>query len=70
MTTAERPRPVGLTRADLLTPDDLATLLTIPRGTALRWAATGYVPAHKMGRHWRYVRSEVEQWLLDDAARR
>jgi|SRR5580704_12955934 excisionase family DNA binding protein len=61
--------PHGITRADLLTPEEAAQLLAIPRKTILRWAATGYIPAHKLGRRWRLIRSEVDRWLTDDASR-
>jgi excisionase family DNA binding protein len=59
----------GLTRADLLTPDEAAHLLAVPRKTILRWAASGYIPAHKLGRRWRLVRTEVDRWLVEDAIR-
>jgi excisionase family DNA binding protein len=62
-------RPHGLTRADLLTPEEVAELLALPRKTVLRWSAAGYLPAHKLGRRWRFVRAEIERWLVDDAAR-
>jgi excisionase family DNA binding protein len=62
-------RPNGLTRADLLTLEDAAYLLAVPRKTILRWAASGYIPAHKLGRRWRLVRTEVDRWLTKDAIR-
>jgi excisionase family DNA binding protein len=62
-------RPNGLTRADLLTPEEAAHLLAVPRKTILRWAASGYIPAHKLGRRWRLVRTEVDRWLTEDAIR-
>ena len=62
-------RPHGITRADLLTPEEVAQLLAVPRKTILRWAATGYIPAHKLGRRWRLIRYEVDRWLTDDASR-
>ena len=62
----------GLTRADLLTPEEVAHLLSVPRKTVLRWAASGYLPARKLGRRWRFIRLELESWLDDsgDAQRR
>jgi excisionase family DNA binding protein len=62
-------RPHGLTRADLLTPEEAAALLAVPRKTIVRWAAAGYIPAHKLGRRWRLIRREVDRWLTDDAMR-
>jgi excisionase family DNA binding protein len=39
----------------LLTPDEAAGLLGVPRKTILRWAASGYMPGHKLGRRWRFM---------------
>jgi len=62
-------RPRGLTRADLLTPDEVGELLDAPRKTVLRWAAGGYLPGHKLGRRWRFVGEEVHRWVTDDTRR-
>jgi excisionase family DNA binding protein len=62
-------RPRGLTRADLLTPDEVAELLAVPRKTILRWAAGAYLPGHKIGRRWRFIRDELDQWVVNDATR-
>lgn len=69
-TTVIDQRSEGLTRTDLLTPEEAAHLLAVPRKTILRWAAAGYIPAHKLGRRWRLVRAEIDRWVLDDTARR
>ena len=58
----------GLTRSDLLTPEEVAQLLAVPRKTILRWAASGYLPARKLGRRWRFIRAELERWLDSDSA--
>jgi excisionase family DNA binding protein len=52
-----------------MTPDEVAELLDVPRKTVLRWSAIGYMPGHKLGRRWRFIRNEIEQWLADDATR-
>ena len=62
-------RPRGLTRTDLLTPDEVGELLDVPRKTVLRWAAGGYLPGHKLGRRWRFIGAELDQWVADDAGR-
>jgi excisionase family DNA binding protein len=61
-------RPHGIARADL-TPDEAAQLLAVARKTILRWAAAGYIPAHRLGRRRRLIRYEVHRWLTDDATR-
>lgn len=57
---------------DLLTPEDLSTLLTVPKSTVYGWHSRGLGPvASKVGRHLRYRRREVDRWLDEhsDAAR-
>jgi excisionase family DNA binding protein len=56
----ERPESYGLTRADLMKPREVAQLLDIPLSTVLHWGRNGTLPRHKLGRHVRFVRAEVE----------
>ena len=53
-----------LTRADVLTAKEVATLLHLPTSTVYDLARRGLIPAHRVGRAWRFVRQEIEQWLL------
>lgn len=53
-----------LTRADVLTAKQVAELLHIPKSTVYDLARRGVLPAHRVGRAWRFVRQEIEQWLL------
>jgi len=59
MTMASNP-----TEEPLLTPDEVAELLHIPKATLYKWshAQTGPMVL-KVGRHLRYRRSDVEAWL-------
>jgi excisionase family DNA binding protein len=48
----------------LLSPDELAAFLGVPLRTVYRWRYRGDGPAgYRVGRHVRYRRSDVEQWL-------
>lgn len=58
----------GLTRADLLTPHEVAALLAVPVSTVRDWARRGVLPSRKLGRHRRFLRSEVERWVVDELA--
>jgi len=58
----------GLTRADLLTPDEVAALLSVPVSTVRDWARRGVLPSRKLGRHRRFLRSELERWVVDEPA--
>lgn len=60
-------------KPDLLSPDDLSDLLSIPLATIYRWRSCGDGPrAMKLGRHVRYRMADVELWLescADEPAR-
>jgi excisionase family DNA binding protein len=60
------PRPGGLTRAELMTPDEVAVLLAVPVSTVRDWARRGLIPSRKLGRHRRFLRSEIENWVIRD----
>lgn len=52
------------TKTEWLSNDDLATELNVPLSTVQKWRHYGTGPrAHKLGRHVRYRRSDVEAWL-------
>ena len=53
-----------LTRRDVLTARDVAGLLRIPVSTVYDLARRGVLPAHRVGRAWRFLRQEIEDWLL------
>jgi excisionase family DNA binding protein len=57
-----RTRP--LTRADVLTAKEVADFLHMPVSTVYDLARRGMLPAHRIGRAWRFVRQELEEWLL------
>lgn len=44
---------------EVLTPDEAALLLKVSKKTLLRHARDGKVPGTKLGRMWRFCRSEL-----------
>lgn len=54
---------VGLTRADLLTAEEVAELLQLRRSTVQDYARRGIIPSFKLGRFRRFVRADVEATL-------
>lgn len=58
----------------LLTLDEVAYFLGIPKNTIYRWRVDGLGPrASKVGKHLRYRRRDLEAWLdanADDAGSR
>ena len=59
---------------EILTTDEVAALLKVPKATVYRWTSDGSGPPfYKIGRHNRRKRSEVHAWFdsrHDEATRR
>lgn len=53
------------TRADLLTPDDVAEILRVQRTTAIEYMRRGVIPARKIGRRWYSSRPLLDEYLAD-----
>jgi excisionase family DNA binding protein len=52
-----------LAELGILEPQEVATLLKLRHSTVLDLSRRGVLPAFKVGKHWRYRRSELEEWL-------
>lgn len=48
---------------DILTVEELHSYLKIPKPTLYVLAQSGRIPAAKIGKHWRFRRSDIDQWL-------
>lgn len=48
---------------DILTVDELQGYLKIPKPTLYALAQNGRIPAAKVGRHWRFRRSAIDEWI-------
>jgi excisionase family DNA binding protein len=49
---------------EILTTDEIAALLKIPKATLYRWVSMGVSPPfYKIGKHSRWKRSEVMAWF-------
>lgn len=46
-----------------VTVDEVATHLGVTRDSVYRWMAKKDLPAHQVGRRWRFRLSEVDQWV-------
>ena len=49
--------------SDILTVQELHGYLKIPKPTLYVLAQSGRIPAAKIGKHWRFRRSDIDQWL-------
>ena len=55
-------------RDHLWTVEELSAYLDIPVPTLYRWRRVSYgPPAHRIGRHLRYVPDEVRAWLREQS---
>ena len=48
---------------EILTLEETAELLRIPRSTVYKLAREGKIPAQKVGRHWRFHRETLINWI-------
>lgn len=48
---------------EVLTIDELAAYLKIPKSTLYKLGREGKVPSNKVGRHWRFQKSAIDRWL-------
>ena len=42
---------------------EICKYLGISRDTALRWISTKNMPAHKIGKNWKFKVSEIDEWV-------
>ena len=49
---------------DILTLEEVRGYLKIPKPTLYALAQAGRIPAAKIGRHWRFRKSDIDQWLM------
>src|SRR5205807_9343411 len=54
---------VGLTRDEVMTAREVADLLHLPVSTVYELARRGELPAHRLGRTWRFLRPRLEEML-------
>lgn len=55
--------------SDILTVDELHSYLKIPKPTLYNLAQHGRIPAAKIGRHWRFRKSAIDEWIDSRAPR-
>ena len=52
-----------------LSVDEIAVYLGVKRDTVYKWIARKSMPAHKVGRLWKFRRSEVDEWVRSGNSR-
>jgi len=48
---------------------DIAEYLGVKKDTVYKWIVRKGMPAHKVGRLWKFKRTEVDRWVRDDRNR-
>ena len=48
--------------------DEIAAYLGIKRDTVYKWIDRKQMPAHKVGRLWKFRKDEVDHWVRDGGA--
>ena len=51
------------TAGDVLTIEELAVYLKIPKSTLYKLVREGSVPCQKVGKHWRFHKDAIDAWL-------
>jgi excisionase family DNA binding protein len=51
------------TESEILTVLDVARFLRVPKSTVYKLARLGELPASKIGKHWRFLRRDINQWM-------
>ena len=59
-----------ISEPDVLTAEQLAQLLQVDEKTVRSLAAKGDLPGRKVGRHWRFSRQAVLEWLATPERKR
>lgn len=48
--------------------EEVATHLRVSKETVYRWLEKGKIPAHRVGKQWRFKASEVDEWVRSGSA--
>lgn len=48
---------------DILTIEELSAYLKIPESTLYKIVREGKIPSQKVGRHWRFRKEAIDNWL-------
>lgn len=53
---------------EVLTIDELAAYLKVAKSTLYKLAQEGKLPGQKVGKHWRFRRVVIDDWLANQAS--
>ncbi len=52
-------------KSELMTAEETCRYLKVTQRTLYRYLQNHQIPAFKLGKEWRFVRSDLEQWIRD-----
>ena len=61
--TINQPSSGPPTDGEILTVMDVAQFLRVPKSTVYKLARVGELPASKIGKHWRFLRRDIHEWM-------
>ncbi|MEQ8165690.1 MAG: helix-turn-helix domain-containing protein [Alphaproteobacteria bacterium] len=53
-----------------LSVDEIAVYLGVKRDTVYKWIDRKQMPAHKVGRLWKFRKEEIDQWVRSGGSNR
>jgi excisionase family DNA binding protein len=62
-TPAHQSNGMPVSDDEILTVMDVARFLRVPKSTVYKLARVGELPASKIGKHWRFLRRDIHEWL-------
>jgi excisionase family DNA binding protein len=54
---------VSASEGEILTVSEVARFLRVPKSTVYKLARLGQLPASKIGKHWRFLRRDIHEWM-------
>jgi len=61
--TAIQTEEVTAGEREILTVMEVARFLRVPKSTVYKLARVGGLPASKIGKHWRFLRRDIHEWM-------
>ena len=53
--------------SEIMTIEELAKYLKISKSSMYKLCQEGKIPGHKVGRHWRFQREVIDEWLAEQS---
>lgn len=61
--------PPDNTNSEVMTLDELAAYLKIPKSTLYKLVQEGRLPGQKIGKQWRFAKRAIDGWLAEGGLR-